>query len=154
MNYADPHPGNYLFMSDGRLGLLDFGCVQHFTDEELEILKIAERVPDDSEHLTRLLRRCGATEKQLADKEFMRLMRESCDWSFAPALVKGPFDFSDGADLKRGVGILSQIVLKRYTRNHPIWIYFNRNEIGVRILLYQLRAQVDVGKVFQSEREN
>jgi aarF domain-containing kinase len=152
MNYADPHPGNYLFMSDGRLGLLDFGCVQHFTDEGLEILKIAERVPDGPEHLTRLLRRCGATEKQLADKEFMRLMRESCDWSFAPALANGPFDFSDEADLKHGVEILSEIVLKRYTRNHPIWIYFTRNELGVRILLYQLRAQVDVGKVFQSER--
>ena len=25
---ADPHPGNYLFMPDGRLGLLDFGCTR------------------------------------------------------------------------------------------------------------------------------
>src|ERR1035437_7067814 len=30
MTYADPHPGNYLFLSDGRLGLIDFGCVQHY----------------------------------------------------------------------------------------------------------------------------
>src|SRR6185295_6191270 len=30
MNYADPHSGNYLFMRDGRLGLLDFGCIQHY----------------------------------------------------------------------------------------------------------------------------
>ncbi len=26
--HADPHPGNYLFLPDGRLGLLDFGCTQ------------------------------------------------------------------------------------------------------------------------------
>lgn len=28
--HADPHPGNYLFTPDGKLGLLDFGCVRHF----------------------------------------------------------------------------------------------------------------------------
>ncbi len=26
--HADPHPGNFLFMDDGRLGLLDFGCTK------------------------------------------------------------------------------------------------------------------------------
>jgi predicted unusual protein kinase regulating ubiquinone biosynthesis (AarF/ABC1/UbiB family) len=25
---ADPHPGNYFFLSDGRVGFIDFGCVQ------------------------------------------------------------------------------------------------------------------------------
>jgi len=28
---ADPNPGNYLFLEDGELGLLDFGCVRHFS---------------------------------------------------------------------------------------------------------------------------
>jgi predicted unusual protein kinase regulating ubiquinone biosynthesis (AarF/ABC1/UbiB family) len=28
--HADPHPGNYLFEPDGRVGLLDFGCVKRF----------------------------------------------------------------------------------------------------------------------------
>ncbi len=27
---ADPHPGNYVFLNDGRIGFLDFGCVQEF----------------------------------------------------------------------------------------------------------------------------
>jgi predicted unusual protein kinase regulating ubiquinone biosynthesis (AarF/ABC1/UbiB family) len=27
---ADPHPGNYIFLPDGRVGFLDFGCVQQF----------------------------------------------------------------------------------------------------------------------------
>ncbi|HNS95552.1 MAG TPA: AarF/ABC1/UbiB kinase family protein [Polyangiaceae bacterium] len=26
--YADPHPGNYRFLEDGRIGFLDFGCVK------------------------------------------------------------------------------------------------------------------------------
>jgi predicted unusual protein kinase regulating ubiquinone biosynthesis (AarF/ABC1/UbiB family) len=28
--HADPHPGNYLFQPDGRVGVLDFGCVKRF----------------------------------------------------------------------------------------------------------------------------
>ncbi len=28
--HCDPHPGNYLFEEDGRIGLLDFGCVKRF----------------------------------------------------------------------------------------------------------------------------
>lgn len=27
---ADPHPGNYVFLGGGRVGFLDFGCVQEF----------------------------------------------------------------------------------------------------------------------------
>jgi predicted unusual protein kinase regulating ubiquinone biosynthesis (AarF/ABC1/UbiB family) len=30
--HADPHPGNYLFEPDGRIGLLDFGCVKRFDE--------------------------------------------------------------------------------------------------------------------------
>jgi predicted unusual protein kinase regulating ubiquinone biosynthesis (AarF/ABC1/UbiB family) len=30
--HADPHPGNYLFSPDGRVGLLDFGCVKRFDE--------------------------------------------------------------------------------------------------------------------------
>lgn len=30
MLHADPHPGNYLFDDDGRVGMVDFGCVKRF----------------------------------------------------------------------------------------------------------------------------
>lgn len=31
--HADPHPGNYLFMHDGQLAILDFGCINTFSAE-------------------------------------------------------------------------------------------------------------------------
>ncbi len=40
--YADPHPGYYLFRDDGRLGLLDFGCVRPYTDVERECIRLAD----------------------------------------------------------------------------------------------------------------
>lgn len=30
--HSDPHPGNYLFDEDGRVGVLDFGCVKRFDE--------------------------------------------------------------------------------------------------------------------------
>ena len=30
--HADPHPGNYLFEPDGRIGLLDYGCVKRYDE--------------------------------------------------------------------------------------------------------------------------
>jgi predicted unusual protein kinase regulating ubiquinone biosynthesis (AarF/ABC1/UbiB family) len=30
---CDPHPGNYLFLPDGRIAMLDYGCVREFTAE-------------------------------------------------------------------------------------------------------------------------
>lgn len=33
--HADPHPGNYLFEPDGRVGLLDFGCVKRFSAQSV-----------------------------------------------------------------------------------------------------------------------
>lgn len=32
MLHSDPHPGNYLFEDDGRVGLVDFGCVKRFDE--------------------------------------------------------------------------------------------------------------------------
>jgi hypothetical protein len=152
LNYADPHSGNYLFMPDGRLGLLDFGCVVHWNKEELTILRECERLLDEPERLPQVLRSCGADEKLLDNPEYMSLMRDSCNWDEEPLMVSGPFDFADPNHLKRGVEILSQIALKRYTRSHPMFIYWNRSIIGLRALMYQLGAQIDLGPIFEKNK--
>lgn len=35
LNNVDVHPGNFLFLSDGRLGQIDFGCVVLVKDKAL-----------------------------------------------------------------------------------------------------------------------
>src|SRR5262249_12439417 len=37
---ADPHPGNYVFLDGGRVGFLDFGCIQSFVDRRLFAVKV------------------------------------------------------------------------------------------------------------------
>jgi len=37
---ADPHPGNFLFLQDGNLGVLDFGCVRSLDDKFIQQFSI------------------------------------------------------------------------------------------------------------------
>ena len=37
--YADPHPGNYRFLPDGRVAFLDFGCVRQISPELIHGIK-------------------------------------------------------------------------------------------------------------------
>ena len=60
--HADPHPGNFLLLPDGDIGLVDFGLVGRLTRqmrEQLVILIVAVALKD-SDSVARLLYRIGA----------------------------------------------------------------------------------------------
>ena len=46
---ADPHPGNYVFMDDGRVAFLDFGCVRRFDPDFVESERRLARVVLDGD---------------------------------------------------------------------------------------------------------
>ena len=145
MHYADPHSGNYLFMRDGRLGLLDFGCIQHFDTEERELVRLTEQFFNgDLTGLPEFLRRARVPEKHIADPGSMKRSEDMCNWMLEPTRKPGPFDYGDGSHLKRGVELISQTVLKRENQVHPMYTYFYRSILGLKALLYRLGAQVDV----------
>lgn len=47
--YADPHPGNYRFLDDGRVAFLDFGCVKRISDELIVGIKRYMRAAIDED---------------------------------------------------------------------------------------------------------
>jgi hypothetical protein len=47
--YADPHPGNYRFFDDGRVGFLDFGCVKILPPELVGDMKRYMRAAMDAD---------------------------------------------------------------------------------------------------------
>ena len=60
--HADPHPGNLLVMSDGAIGLLDFGMVARIEEslrEDFEDMLLAI-VEKDAQRLTAIVMRVGA----------------------------------------------------------------------------------------------
>jgi aarF domain-containing kinase len=153
MNYGDPHAGNFLFMDDGRIGLLDFGCVQYYSEEERQIRNLSERwVTGDESVIPRLLELvCGLKAGEPAAEPYLRLFQRSFDWMMEPFRVTGPFDFGDGAYLQRGFEYLAGTVRDRTVRAHPTYVYFHRAVFGVKALQYRLNAQVDMRKLHAEE---
>ena len=153
MTYADPHPGNYLFLSDGRLGLIDFGCVQYYNPEDREVLRLAERLADDPSLIREVtLRACGIAPNDPELEGYVAMTEESLNWMMEPLRQSGAYDFGDEGHFRRGMDWFSRVLRTRRVRAQPMWVYYNRSVFGLKALLYRLRAQVDVGAVIRQER--
>ena len=153
VNYADLHPGNFLFLPDGRLGLLDFGCVRPFSDAEWGVIRLAMRAIDGGrEDLERYMKRvvCLA-EDAVMDPEHQQLLERLIDWSWRPGRCRGPFDFGDGNILREGVEIFRELSRKHYTRSEPLCVLSARMFFGLFSMLYRLRARVDRRAIGEEE---
>jgi predicted unusual protein kinase regulating ubiquinone biosynthesis (AarF/ABC1/UbiB family) len=145
MNYADLHPGNFLFQDGGTLGVIDFGCVRPFTEAEWELMRLASRgVYGTDEDVRRsVLAILETDDRHRPDEEHVRLIEELSRWTWKPLRTEGPFDFSDGAQLRAGLDIYREMTRKRLTRGHPLCVLIARMQFGYRGLLYRLRSRVD-----------
>jgi predicted unusual protein kinase regulating ubiquinone biosynthesis (AarF/ABC1/UbiB family) len=153
--YADPHPGNFLFRPDGRLGFLDFGCVRPYTDREWECCRLCDLAirggPDD---VVRALRSTlGLSEGDVIDPDLLTQNVEFGRWMWRPYWHDGPFDFSDPAYLREGVDRFAALGRARITAP---WLTMNafiaRWYFGTVAVLYRLGARVDVRSLVLRER--
>jgi len=94
---ADPHPGNYLFPGDGRMVVLDYGCVREFSPEQVRAYAaLGEAVRRDApESIHDALRALGATRAPSAKRE--NTVRNILRAFFAPTLEDRPTRIQPGA---------------------------------------------------------
>lgn len=151
MNYADLHPGNFLFQAGGRLGVLDFGCVRPFNDAEWDLMRDGRQaVHGSTANLRRFVLRSIDLEEGQAPEDQVRHIETLARWTWRP-LVEGIHDFADGDDLREGVEIYRGLMRKRYTRGVPLCALIARMQFGHRGLLYRLRSRVDVAQIDREE---
>jgi predicted unusual protein kinase regulating ubiquinone biosynthesis (AarF/ABC1/UbiB family) len=141
--HADPHPGNYLFMDGGRLGLLDFGCAKEFERPFMEGHKTLFRVPiGDAASLERHYRKFGfydEADPRRDEKREALLRMQRVDLS--KYHEDRSFDFGDAAHLREVIGGLQKLVrLGLTTRGFVLYV---RAKIGLYGLLHQLGARVN-----------
>lgn len=114
---GDPHPGNYVFMDDGRVGFLDFGFTKEFDAGEIAIFEsmIQSMVLDhDESRFAKIVHEAGLVTKDDLD----------------PAAVADFFrDFYDIVEQDRTFKVTSEYAssLLRHTfdHNHPVAKYLN-----------------------------
>jgi aarF domain-containing kinase len=152
--FADPHPGNFIFMEDGRLGLIDFGCTRAMTDEDWRLICELERanLEGDEAAFNRIIARASLFDTpEEMEPERLDLLRDAVYWNMEPWLKEGVFDFGDREFFMRGIDNLIETTRKRYTRGSPLYLWSNRFIFGGRAVCYRMKGRCEFKKIHEQE---
>lgn len=151
MLYIDYHPGNFIFMNDGSLGLIDFGCIVPLDDELWDLMRKTDRpltTGRKEDRIQAMKDWMGLTDET---SEQMQLYERFAKWNWLARETEGPFDFGDEADFREGVDLFAEMVRKRYSRGHRVTATIARGNFGWRSLLYRLQAVLEVRPLAEEE---
>jgi aarF domain-containing kinase len=153
MLYADFHPGNLVFMPDGRLGLLDFGFVRQIPDDEWELFRKFDRALTSGErgNFCEFVREWCQIPDPVAERQRLALCQELTYALYHPRFYNGDFDFGDESHFRRACDLFLEVAGKRYTRGHPSTPIATRVEFGCRSVLYALKAKANVREIAERE---
>jgi predicted unusual protein kinase regulating ubiquinone biosynthesis (AarF/ABC1/UbiB family) len=151
--YADMHPGNFVFMEDDRLGVIDFGFMLEVDDTLWDLFRKMDRPLTTGERDARIeaMKEWSWIGDDRGDQERLRLTDEFADWQWRSRYCGGVFDFGDESDFRRGVDLFIEMVRKRYSRSRPCTPVIARQYFGWRSMLYRLGAKFDVAEIAEEE---
>ncbi len=152
--HADPHPGNFLFMEKGKLGLLDFGCVRRmdrrFTNTISDYYKFLihhHTVEPEYEKLRGFYEDLELSKDEMTNEEFRSILQPQLDviqkWMIEPYLAE-EFNFTnrEWPEIKMADTRKITPFMKEINRN---LLYFDRTYRGMILLLSKLGATVKTG---------
>jgi hypothetical protein len=149
--HADPHPGNYLFRSDGRIGLVDFGCVKRLRIEITEIMNsIVNRSWRSSDAAARRFQGLvvGAKMPLHRARKLLPIAEASADFLFPQGPSADPVvNFCDPKLFELAASNSKQALRGRLW--HPEFAFVSRTELGLVHLLHELGAKVNMGAVWR-----
>ena len=152
--HADPHPGNFLVSSEGKLIAIDFGCIKQIPDDfyvpYFELAK-EENINNDKVFMEKLyeLEILTPTDSEEELKFFTALFKEMLT-IFTSPFHKETFDFGDEvfwtriANLSERYSKDEQIRKMNGNRGSKHFLYINRTFFGLYNLLHDLKAKVEV----------
>ncbi|QWV97889.1 AarF/ABC1/UbiB kinase family protein [Geomonas nitrogeniifigens] len=151
---ADPNPGNYIFMPDGRLGLVDFGCTRRLTEEEWQFQCEVEEalLRRDEEEMERLIVKSSLYDSaEQMGRERLELIGTVIRWQLEPWLTDGLFDFGDPDFFRRGMDAMVGVTRKGFMRGMPVHIWTTRFILGARGVVYRLKGRCDFQEIYRRE---
>jgi aarF domain-containing kinase len=152
--YADLHPGNFIFMDDGRLGFLDFGCFRQFSDKRWHFQLESEEAMfcNDQEKILQFIAKISFHDNpDEIDKNLAKLMLRQVDWVVRPITTSGSFDFANKPYVDEGVALFKEIIHHGYSRTDSFYNWSNRALLGHRSLMYRLGCNFDYGSMYLRE---
>jgi predicted unusual protein kinase regulating ubiquinone biosynthesis (AarF/ABC1/UbiB family) len=144
--YADAHPGNFLFMPDGRLGILDFGCVKvsppEFFNNYIRLFDV--HMADDIVHIRKVytaLEMVDPNQSRADDDAFVAFAQAFGNLFLTPYREE-VFDFGV-ADFSKDVARYGrEATAFTEPRGSRHFIFVTRLHVGLYRILMQLGARV------------
>ncbi len=154
--HADPHPGNFIIQQDGKLGIIDFGCVKEIPADFYKgyFSLIKRELMIKEEELDQIFYDLEFITDKDTDAEktyFKGLFREMIALLGKP-FHQESFDFSDEGyfdqifALSERVSNDKMFKKSRQARGSKHGLYVNRTYFGLYSLLNQLKAEVETTK--------
>jgi predicted unusual protein kinase regulating ubiquinone biosynthesis (AarF/ABC1/UbiB family) len=147
--HADTHPGNFLFLPDGRLGIIDFGCVKKFPEPFFNayISALPLHLENDTDKLMRLYEDLELYDPRERDTkqqdEYIGFVRDFGQ-TFAEPYRDDSFDFGNPAfteAIRNHIQRASKLSGPRGSRH---FIFASRVQVGLYTMLSRMRAEVRV----------
>ncbi|CAA6806176.1 MAG: Ubiquinone biosynthesis monooxygenase UbiB [uncultured Sulfurovum sp.] len=152
MIHADPNPGNFIFMTDNMLGMIDFGCVKKVDKEflkefsKLHVLLI-DKVSD--EEVTEQYANVNMVDR--GDKAEMLAFYQSTikplDRIYIEIFEEEKFDFKKNADFsQRGFNTIMKVQKSQRHAVHKVnadYIFIDRTLLGYYNIFEKMEATID-----------
>ncbi|MGD8427285.1 MAG: AarF/ABC1/UbiB kinase family protein [Balneolaceae bacterium] len=149
--HADTHPGNFFFRKDGKLGVIDFGCVKKFSEEftqnYMQLLPI--HLKKDEEEIRKMYIKLDIIRENPdnAEKEerFFQFCKNYGD-VFARPYMNDEFDFGDKKFREELNSYAKQMPIMNEPRGDKNFIYSTKVHIGLYSILMKLGAVINTRK--------
>jgi predicted unusual protein kinase regulating ubiquinone biosynthesis (AarF/ABC1/UbiB family) len=157
--HADPHPGNFLMQPDGKLGIIDFGCVKEIPESYyfhyFSLINPANIA--DAEKTRRLfyaLEFLYPSDRQKEIDFFTPLFTKMIDILGTPFRTE-TFDFGNDEyfdeiyRFAENLGQMKELKESKVARGSKDGLYINRTYFGLYSLLNQLKANIQTHSAFK-----
>ncbi len=146
--HADTHPGNFFFRDDGKLGVVDFGCVKKFEEEFTQNymqllpthLKQNEQEIRDLYLQLDIIRKNPDNPKK--EEEFFQFCKNYGN-TFAQPYMDDKFDFGNPAFKKKINSFAKEPPIMNEPRGDKNFIYSTKVHLGLYSILMKLKAVID-----------
>lgn len=138
---GDPHPGNYVFLPDGRVAFLDFGCVKRFDPGFMNDFAVLNRTYLIGDRKAYFAKAC---EMHFIKPGYEHKVTEEWLWDYArwfylPILDDAEFEFTPDY-CKKALGQLFGENMKLLNMP-PEYVVLNRITFGLNSILSRLGAR-------------
>ena len=154
--HADPHPGNFLFRTDGTLGILDFGCVKEIPESfyrnyfgmvRRDLLAEGNEAERDIlfRNMGFIYDRDSPSERRMFTELFCEMIE-----LLARPFHSDVFDFKDEAYFKQIYEMSERVQADRNVRSNKTVrgkkdaIYIDRTYFGIYHILHDLGARIHI----------